>query len=199
MRGLVDHYARAVDADVVPSVILVALAVLDFLCIHPFGDGNGRTGRLLTLMLLYHHGFEVGRSVSLERIIEESRDGYYAALERSSAGWHENAHDPRPWLDYFLGVLLAAYAEFEQRIERIRGAEGGTKAEIVRAAVERRVEPFRVRDIGRELPAISREHLRSVLRDRREEGKLVLRGHGRGAKYVPVVPPRRASTAMDGT
>ena len=91
-------------------LVLVPLVILDFLCIHPFPDGNGRMARLLTLQLLYHFDYQVGRYVSLERIIEESRDTYYEALARSSRGWHDHAHDPHPWLGYFWGVLIRAYA-----------------------------------------------------------------------------------------
>ena len=184
MRALIEGYAGAIDRDDLPPVLTVGLAVLDFLCVHPFPDGNGRTARLLTLLLLYHHGYDVGRYVSLERIIEESRDGYYDALERSSVGWHEDAHEARPWLDYYLGVLTAAYRELEDRIDEVRRGGGGTKTEMVRAAASRRMAPFRISDIERELPGVSRELIRSVLRDLRDEGRMVLRGRGRGARYV---------------
>jgi Fic family protein len=115
----------------VPPLLLVALAVLDFLCIHPFPDWNGRAARLITLLLLFHHGYEVGRYVSLERVIEESREGYYETLEASSVGWHDGGHDPRPWIDYFPGVLTAAYGELEERITAVRRGGGGTKTEMV--------------------------------------------------------------------
>lgn len=186
MGDLVNGYAAAIDANDVPPVLSVGLAVLDFLCVHPFPDGNGRTARLVTLLLLYHHGFDVGRYVSLERVVEESRDGYYAALERSSTGWHDDAHDARPWLDYFLGVLTAAYRELEERIDAVRRGPGGTKTAMVRTAVARRVAPFRISDIERELPSVSRELIRNVLKDLRDEGVLVLRGRGRGSRYEPV-------------
>ena len=186
MRDLVEGYARAIDRGEVSPLLAIGLTVLDFLCVHPFADGNGRTARLLTLLLLDHHGFEVGRYVSLERIVEESRDGYYDALERSSAGWHADAHDARPWLDSFLGVLTAAYRELEERVDAVRRGPGGTKTEMVRVAVARRIAPFRISDIERELPAVSRELIRNVLKDLRGEGALVLRGRGRGAHYEPV-------------
>lgn len=186
MRDLVEGYEAAVDRGDLPTVLAVGLAVLDILCIHPFPDGNGRTGRLVTLLLLYHHGFEVGRYVSLERIVEERRDGYYESLERSSAGWHDDAHDARPWLDYFLGVLIAAYDEFEERVEAVRTGPGGTKTEMVRRAAMRRVAPFRISDIERELPSVSRELIRNVLKQLRADGVLVLRGRGRGSRYEPV-------------
>lgn len=96
MRELAESYRQAVASGDAAPLFLVALAVLDFLCIHPFADGNGRTARLLTLLLLYHHGYEVGRYISLERVIEESHDTYYEALEASSQGWHEGKHDRCP-------------------------------------------------------------------------------------------------------
>lgn len=185
MRDLVERYHLALDRGEVPPLFLTALSVLDFFCIHPFADGNGRAARLLTLLLLYHHGFDVGRYISLERVIEESRETYYEALEASSRGWHEGPHDARPWLDYFLGVLTAAYDEFEERVSAIREGQG-TKAEMVRAAVARRQAPFRISEVERELPNVSREYIRKVLNQLREEGALRLEGAGRGSKYVPM-------------
>lgn len=186
MRDLVERYASATQAGGVPPVLLVALAVLDFLCIHPFPDGNGRTARLLTLLLLYHHGFEVGRYVSLERVIEQSRESYYETLEASSSGWHTSEHDPRPWIDYFLGVLTAAYGELEQRVEAVQPQDGGTKTAMVRDAVARRQAPFQISDIERDLPTVSRDMIRLVLNQLRAEGTLALEGRGRGAKWVKV-------------
>ncbi|CAN5857222.1 Fic family protein [soil metagenome] len=185
MLELVDNYRQAAEAGEVQPLFLVALAVLDFLCIHPFADGNGRTARLLTLLLLYHHGFEVGRYISLERVIEESRDTYYEALEASSQGWHEGEHDPMPWLDYFLGIMTRAHHEFAERVTLVRGVHG-TKTDMVRLAVARRLAPFQISDIERELPNVSRDHIRNVLGTLREEGRLRLEGSGRGSRYVPV-------------
>ena len=108
MEALVSEYADALNRAQDP-LLLVPLAVLDFLCVHPFLDGNGRTARLLTQMLLYHAGYEVGRYISLERIFEESKESYYETLEVSSQGWHEAEHDILPWVTYFWGVLLRAY------------------------------------------------------------------------------------------
>jgi Fic family protein len=94
--------------------VAVAALVFDFLCIHPFRDGNGRISRLLTLLALYQHGYEVGRYVSLERLIEESRGEYYDVLHRSSEGWHEGRHDLVPWLSFFLAILKRAYRELDR-------------------------------------------------------------------------------------
>ncbi|MEM6432113.1 MAG: Fic family protein [Deinococcota bacterium] len=187
MMDLVERY-RTLDADgELAPLLLVALTILDFLCIHPFNDGNGRTARLLTLLLLYQQGYEVGRYISLERVIEESREGYYDTLEISSQGWHDGSHNVTPWLDYFLGMLTKAYKEYEARVTTIRGSHG-TKSDMVRFAVARRLQPFKISDIERELPEVSREQIRVVLNQLRTEGVLRLEGSGRGSSYVPLNP-----------
>lgn len=109
-------YRHALDQERVPPLLAAAALVFDFLCIHPFRDGNGRASRLLTLLALEQLGYEVGRYVSLERLVEESRDDYYDVLHRSSEGWHEGKHDLLPWLNYFLAVLRRAYFELEERV-----------------------------------------------------------------------------------
>jgi Fic family protein len=182
MNDLVANYQRAVDVEREP-LIVVPLAVLDFLCIHPFSDGNGRSGRLLTLMLLYQSDFEVGRYISLERIIEESKETYYEALGASSQGWHDGIHDPMPWLRYFWGVLIAAYKEFEARVGTLRSGRGA-KTDMVEEAVSRRTGAFSIADIEADSPGITRDWIRIVLRRMRDEGRVELRGTGRGAKWV---------------
>jgi len=107
-------YRHALNQSLAPPLIAAAALIFDFLCIHPFRDGNGRISRLLTLLALYHHGYEVGRYVSLERLIEESRADYYDVLHRSSEGWHEGRHDLLPWLNYFLTILKRAYRELDK-------------------------------------------------------------------------------------
>jgi Fic family protein len=107
-------YRHALNQSLAPPLVAVAALVFDFLCIHPFRDGNGRISRLLTLLALYQHGYEVGRYVSLERLVEESRAEYYDVLHRSSDGWHEGRHDLVPWLNYFLAILKRAYRELDR-------------------------------------------------------------------------------------
>src|SRR5579864_5923663 len=107
-------YRRALDQEHIPPLVAIACLVLDFLCIHPFRDGNGRVSRLLTLLALYHHGYEVGRYISLERLIEDSKEDYYAVLQASSTGWHDGKHDLLPWLNYFLAIVRRAYMHFEE-------------------------------------------------------------------------------------
>lgn len=170
-------------------LLLTGAYVLDFLCVHPFLDGNGRMARLLTLLLLYHAGDDVGRYVSLERIVEGSKDGYYGALRRSSEGWHEGRHDPWPWLDYFLGVVVAAHAAFEERA----GVLGGRGAKA--AAIERYVlglppgAPFRVSDVRRVAGGASDSHVSKVLARLRDDGAIAPRGRGRSAAWERLPGP----------
>jgi Fic family protein len=107
-------YKRSIDQANITPLVLVASLVFDFLCIHPFREANGRVSRLLTLLALYQHGYNVGRYVGLERIIEQSKESYYEALQKSSAGWHGGSHDVMPWIHYFLSMVHTAYREFEE-------------------------------------------------------------------------------------
>lgn len=181
------HYRLSADQGRYEPLVLVPLLVLDFLCIHPFTDGNGRVARLLTVLLLYQHGYQVGRFISLERLFEDSRESYYETLEASSAGWHETKHDVNPWMNYFWGVLLRAYREFEERVGEVGGGKGA-KGEQVRAAIARRVVPFQISDLERDCPGVSREMIRVVLGQLREEGAVALEGRGRGARWRPRAP-----------
>jgi Fic family protein len=183
MDGLVEHYREAINRHNKEPLVVIPLSVLDFLCVHPFRDGNGRVARLLTLLLLYHFDYQVGRYVSLERIFEESKETYYETLERSSQGWHQAKHDAYPWMNYFWGVLVRAYREFEERVGKIRTSKG-SKTALIRMAVDRRIAPFAISDIESDCPGVSRDMIRIVLRQLRDEGVIVLRGKGRGAKWI---------------
>jgi Fic family protein len=182
MSELETGYRRAV-ADGREPLLLVPLVVLDFLCIHPFSDGNGRVARLLTLLLLYHFGYEAGRYVSLERIVEESKETYYEALEASSGGWRGGRHDAFPWIRYLWGVMLRAYREFEERVGTLRSGKGA-KTDMVREAIGRRIGPFSISEIEAECPGVTRDWIRVVMRRMRDEGLIVPQGRGRGAKWT---------------
>ncbi len=184
MGKLVERYKQAV-ADGEDPLVVIPLAIFDFLCIHPFKDGNGRVARLLTLLLLYHAGYNVGRYISLERIIEESKESYYETLEKSSQGWHDGKHDVLPWLTYFWGMLLRAYKEFEARVGTVTTGRGA-KTEQIELAIKRKVGPFAISDIENDCPGISRDLIRHVLRKLRDDGKIRSTGVGRGAKWVRV-------------
>jgi Fic family protein len=175
-------YQLALDKHLADPLVLIPLAVLDFLCIHPFSDGNGRVARLLTLQLLYHFDYAVGRFISLERVIEESKEGYYETLEASSQRWHEAEHDVSPWLNYFWGTLLRAYKEFEERVGNIERGRG-SKGERVRAEILRRNEPFSISEIEQACPGVSRDMVRVVLREMKSEGVIAPTGRGRNARW----------------
>lgn len=147
---------------------LIALAAfnLDFLCIHPFRDGNGRVSRLVLLLQCYQLGYEVGRYISLERLIEQNKDRYYETLEQSSQGWHEGAHDPWPYLNFVLFVLRSAYREFVERVGDPR-APRGSKTETVVAAIEQLPQKFTLAQVQQACPDVSFETVRNVLREMR--------------------------------
>lgn len=164
------------------ALVCVPLFILDFLCIHPFADGNGRVSRLLTLLLLYQTGHHVGRYISLERIIEDTKEGYYAALEASSVGWHEDGHDPLPWLEYFWGMLTAAHAEFEERVTTMLDASV-SKVDQVELVVLSMRSSFKLADVKARLPNVSDSTITKVLGALRKSGRLRLEGRGRGAVW----------------
>ena len=167
----------------IEPLVLIGAYALDFLCVHPFSDGNGRMARLLTLLLLYQAGFEVGRYVSLEKIIERSKESYYETLHTSSQGWHEGRHQLMPWLDYFLGVLNAAYKEFEDRVGDLTAARGA-KTQLVLDAINRLPSRFRMVDIERLCPNVTRDMIRVVLRKLKLEGKVRSEGAGVAAVWL---------------
>ena len=164
-------------------LLLIAAYVLDFLCIHPFLDGNGRMARLLTLLLLYQAGYEVGRYISLEKVVEDSKESYYAALGRSSQGWHEGQHDLEPWTEYLLGTFLAAYRDFEARVGTLSSARGA-KTNMVLEAFERLPAQFRMVDLERACPSVTRDMIRVVLGRLKTEGRVEAIGKGAGARWA---------------
>ncbi len=186
MTQLHERYRAALDATAVDPLLLVPTYVLDFLCIHPFADGNGRVARLLSLLLLYQAGYEVGRYISLETAIEETKEGYYDSLYASSQGWREARHSLVPWWEYFVGVMLVkAYQQFEERIG-VTNARRGAKRDMIRDAVSRLPERFRYADLERALPAVSRPTIARALRELRVEGAVRCVKPGRDAAWEKV-------------
>lgn len=187
MRELHERFERARDASsYYHHLILVGSYTLDFLCIHPFSDGNGRMSRLLTLLLLYQAGYEVGRFMSLEKLIEDSRESYYEALFASSQGWHEGTHDSWPWLSYLLGTLVAAYRTFEARVETVSGGRG-SKREAIKGFVRSRIsDELTVEDVRRAVPTASDVYIREQLRALKKLGVLDQQGSGPKARWVRV-------------
>ena len=183
MRSLHDQFDRALASQEFEPLLLIPTYVLDFLCIHPFRDGNGRMARLLTLLLLYQTGYEVGTFISLENIIEETRESYYDTLYQSSQKWHQGKHSLTPWWDYFLGVmLLSAYREFEKRagvVTKTRGA----KTKMITDAVDQISGDFRVADIQRVCPGVGLDLIRLRLSGMKKAGRLEVSGRGPGATW----------------
>ena len=175
-------YRHALDQEHVPALVAAACLVLDFLCIHPFRDGNGRVSRLLTVLALYHHGIEVGRYISLERLIEESKEDYYAVLQTSSTGWHEGKHDLLPWLNYFLAIVRRAYVQFEERAGQVKSPRGA-KTELVHQAIRALPGEFRLADLERACPGVGRDWIRAILADLRQKGDLSCQGRGPAARW----------------
>ena len=176
-------YHHAYVQGLLHPLLAASSFVLDFLCIHPFRDGNGRTSRLLTLLLLYHQGLEVGRYISLERLVEDTKESYYDALNRSSSGWHDGEHDLVPWQSYFLSTIRSAYKEFEERVDRLGQSTSGNKTEDVKRAVQDFFGEFTISDVENRCPHVSRVHIRRILRGMREAGDLELKGSGRSAAW----------------
>ena len=182
MQELVDLWDRSLRERWVHPLIALAAFNLDFLCVHPFRDGNGRVSRLLLLLQLYHLGFEAGRYISIERLIEENKERYYETLEQSSQSWHEGKHDPWPYVNYLLFVLKSAYKEFEERVGQTASPRGA-KTELVTAAIHRFTGSFRVSDVQRECPGVSVDLIRQVLKNLRSGGRVKCLGRGQNAKW----------------
>jgi Fic family protein len=170
---------------VYPLIALQAFN-LDFLCIHPFRDGNGRVSGLLLLLQCYHLGFEVGRYISIERLIEENKERYYETLEQSSRGWHEGKHDPWPYVNYLLYILKSAYREFEQRVGKTTSPKGA-KTELINTAISHFSSGFRVSDIQRQCPGVSVDLIRQVLKTLRSSGRVKCLGRGQSAEWQRTV------------
>ena len=170
------------DQRLVTPLVALAALILDFTCIHPFRDGNGRVSRLLLLLGLYHHDFQVGRYISLERVIEQTKEEYYATLLQSSAGWHRSKHDTMPWLTYLLSTLRIAYREFEERASRARPRRG-EKTDLVESVLENMTGAFGIADVERLAPSVGRDMIRRVMNRWRDAGKLEVLGRGRDARW----------------
>jgi Fic family protein len=182
LRTLIESWHRCLRERQVPPLIALAAFNLDFLCIHPFRDGNGRVSRLLLLLQSYQLGYEVGRYISLERLIEQNKERYYETLELSSQGWHEGRHDPWPFINYALYILKLAYQEFEQRVGQTTSPKGA-KTELIENAIAATDRPFTINDLERACPGVSRDLIRQVLRKLKEAGKVESLGRGPGAKW----------------
>ena len=177
-----EEFNRVSATEEVDTLLLIPIFIHDFLCVHPFNDGNGRMSRLLTTLLLYRAGYVVGKYVSLEKKIAELKDLYYDSLNMSQNGWHEGEDDPTPFIKYILKTIIAAYKDFEERIEIIDIKEPAI--EQVRAAVYKKIGKFTKSEIMEMCPKLGRASVENSLTALVKEEVLERRGSGRGTYYV---------------
>lgn len=182
LNSLYKQHLRKSDYD---PLIMIPLYLLDFLCIHPFSDGNGRMCRLLTVLLLEQQGYQVARYISLEKLIERTKESYYETLFSSDRGWHDSQHDPIPWIEYWLGIILAAYRRFESGVEKAVEHAKLTKPELVKQAIFKFSRPFSRSELV-EKSQVSDTTARNVLRELRAQGIVDSMGRGAGARWFIV-------------
>ena len=181
-KNLVDAWQDSLKEKNIHPLIALAAFNLDFLCIHPFRDGNGRVSRLLLLLQCYSLGYEVGRYISLERLIEQNKVRYYETLEQSSQGWHQGEHDQWPYINYLLYILKTAYQEFESRVGQMKSPRGA-KTELVIGVIDRAGSAFRVSDLQKECPGVSVDLIRQLLKRLRASGRVQCLGRGQNAEW----------------
>ena len=189
MKELISLWHQGIEERQVHPLLLLTAWNFDFLCIHPFRDGNGRVYRLMLLLQLYHLGYEVGRYISVERLIEQHKERYYETLEQSSVGWHEGRHDPWPYINFILSTLREAYTEFEERVGRT-SEKRGSKTETVLEAIARINGEFTIADLQVKCPGVGVDMIRKILKAERQAGNLVCLGRGRDAKWRRLGPKR---------
>ena len=184
LEKICEEYSRVIGNFEVEPLIIIPIFIHDFLCIHPFNDGNGRMSRLLTTLLLYRSGFNVGKYISLEAKIAKNKDLYYDALRRSQDGWHEGNEDVIPFIKYLLGTILAAYKDFEDRFSIVE--EKLPAVEIVRKATLTKIGKFTKRDIIELCPSLSLSSVEGSLRKLVQAGEIKKEGVGKGTFYYRV-------------
>ena len=176
-----DEYNRVIGNMEAEPLIVIPIFIHDFLCIHPFNDGNGRMSRLLTTLLLYRNGFYVGKYISLEAKIAKNKDLYYAALRQAQEGWHEGTEDAVPFIKYLLGIILSAYRDFEERFSLVEQKKPAL--ETVRQATLNKIGRFSKRDIRELCPALSVSSIEGALRKLVASGELKREGNGKSTCY----------------
>ncbi len=183
IEKLCQSYDEALNSENIDALIIIPMFVLDFLCVHPFNDGNGRLSRLLTLLLLYRSGYIVGKYISIEKLIEQTKEIYYESLQLSSAGWHENKNDYEPFVKYMLGVIIAAYRDFSSRVSLLT-TQGMSKPDRVKEIIRSTLGPITKTEILAKCPDISQVTVQRALADLVDKGDIVKLGGGRYTKYI---------------
>ncbi len=189
METLLDDWHQCLEQRWMPPLLALAAFNLDFLCIHPFRDGNGRVSRLLWLLQSYQLGYEVGRYISFERLIEQNKERYYQTLEQSSQGWHEGNHNPWFYINYVLSIMKEAYRDFVDRVGEIKAPRGEKRARVI-AGIEqllsRSAGVFRLSELEQICPGVSRDMVRRVLREQQAQGLVRCSGRGVGAAWSKI-------------
>lgn len=185
VEELCNQFLEAWETERIDRLLLIPMFVLDFLCIHPFNDGNGRMSRLLTLLLFYKAGYIVGKYVSMEMLIEKTKETYYEALQDSSTGWHENENSYEPFAKYYLGIILKAYNEFEGRVEHLKN-RSLSKPERIKLIIEQKVGKITKKEIMELCPDISKVTVERTLTDLVKSGYIAKVGAGPSTAYVRI-------------
>ena len=185
MKELCTRFLEAWEADRIDKLVLIPMFILDFLCIHPFNDGNGRMSRLLTLLLFYKAGYIVGKYVSMEMLIEKTKETYYEALQASSTGWHEGENSYEPFVKYYLGIMLKAYNEFESRVEHLKH-RSLSKPDRTKAVIDNMVGKITKKEIMELCPDISKITVERTLTNLVKSGYIAKVGAGPSTGYFRV-------------
>ena len=181
MKNLCDEFSKCVDNDSVEALLLIPAFISDFVCIHPFSDGNGRMSRLLTTLLLYRLGYYVGKYISIEKLIEKNKDAYYDALSKVDKGWHENDNDPTPFIKYILRILLTAYREFEDRMSLVEAKK--SSYDYVKNTIDQILGKFSKAELLERCPSIAKSTLEAALKKLVEDGYINKSGQGKSTFY----------------
>lgn len=185
VERLCEEFNKALNEGIVDSLILISNFILDFLCIHPFNDGNGRMSRLLTLLLLYKSGYIVGQYISIEKAIADTKESYYATLQQSDLKWHEGENDPKAFIKYMLGIILSCYREFEERITiASKAGNKSTAYDVVKKYTESTLGKFSKQDALMSCPSLGSSSVEAALKKLVEEGVVIRTGSGRKTMYM---------------
>ncbi|MBE6113165.1 MAG: Fic family protein [Peptococcaceae bacterium] len=183
VEQLCKAFDEAIGREDIDALLLIPMFVLDFLCIHPFNDGNGRMSRLLTLLLLYRSGYIVGKYISIEKLIEQTKETYYEALQTSSQNWHEEQNRYEPFVRYMLGIILSAYREFSSRVKTLT-ASGLSKPERIAELIKNTVGKITKAEIQQKCPDISTITIQRTLNNLMASGDIIKIGGGRYTAYT---------------
>ena len=183
ITAICNAFEAAMQDPELDPLLLIPVFILDFLCIHPFNDGNGRMSRLLTLLLLYRSGYVVGKYISIEKLIFDTKETYYEALQASSYNWHEGTNDYAPFVTYILGILAAAYRDFESRIELLT-IKGLSKPDRVREIIKNHLGKITKSEIMAKCPDISQITVQRALADLLRSGEIIKLSGGRYTSYI---------------